>query len=201
MKKSWILLALLTGCLGLSAQENKSLSFSADWVHSSRHGMMGPGYTLSFQRHLRGPLWMEAGASYGIASRSVERDREVNQVRMLDLNYHHAGYAFFAGPLVHLGKPSGLSVEVSTGFALGYQSNVFDRNHYEILTDSEYVYGTTDVVYDTEVVEGLFPGARAALRIQVPLGPAWALLAGGEASVYHVGIPLFKASLGVRCHF
>ena len=198
MKKPIILLALLLGSGTLWSQERGSLLFSGSYLNMPRYGMQGAGYTVSYQHNLRSWLGLEAGGGYSLGSRTIERNQTVNNVTLLDLNYHHAAYSLYAAPVLKAGNGRAVSVALFAGPVITWQSNVFDMNRYEMPESPAYTGRMTDIVYVNRVLEGTFFGGIAGCRMNIRTGDNWSLNFGANVMGIIKAVSSVNAILGIK---
>jgi len=182
MKKQIIFLALLFGCSTLWSQEKGSLGLSGSYVYMPQYRMHGAGYTISLRHSMKPWLSLEVGGGYTLGSRTIERNETVNNVRLLDLNYHHAAYSLYAAPVLRAGNSRTVSLELFAGPVITWQSNVFDLNHYEMPESPDYIGRMTNIEYVNRVLEGTFFGGIAGCRINVRTGEKWNVNLGVNAT-------------------
>ena len=192
-----ILMALMIGGGTLWSQEKASLLFTGSYVHMPQYRMHGTGYTLSYQHNLRSWLSLETGGGFILASRTIERNQIVNNVMLLDLNYHHAAYNLYAAPVLKAGNGKAVSLDLFAGPVITWQSNVFDMNRYKIPED-QATGRMTDIVYVNRVVEGTFFGGIAGCRANVRTGENWQVNFGVSAMGIIKAVSSVSASIGVR---
>lgn len=180
MKKLIIFLAFLTGSGTLWSQEKGSLGFSGSFVYIPQYRMHGAGYTISLRHSLKPWLSLEVGGGYALGSRTIERNETVNEVRLLDLNYHHAAYSLYAAPVIKAGSCSAVTMDFFAGPVITWQSNVFDLNRYELPESPDYINRMTDIVYLNRVLEGTFFGGIAGCRVNVRAGENWSVNLGAS---------------------
>jgi len=198
MNKLIIAFILLTGSSNLHSQERASVMFTGSFVSFPEFRMKGAGYTLSFQQHFLPKFAVELGAGYALASHTILRGEIVNNVRLLELNYHHAGYNFYAAPVLKIGNGKALSLDLFAGVVINYQSNVLDESHYEMPESPDYIGRITDIVYDNKVVEGTFPGGIVGCRIKARTGERWRVFGSLSAMGIPKGVSSVNAGLGVQ---
>lgn len=197
MKRLIIAILALTSAGTLWSQEKESLLLSGAYVNMPQYRMQGAGYTVSFQHRLSQLVSLEAGAGYTVTSRTIKRDEVINDVRLLDLNYHHAGYHFYAVPVLKIGGDRMVSLDLFAGPVVNYQSNVFDRNRYEITDSSPYIGRMTNIVYVNKVQEGTFFGGIAGLRINARTGENWRVSLAVNALFILRAVSSANANLGI----
>ncbi|MDF1560604.1 MAG: hypothetical protein P1P83_10415 [Bacteroidales bacterium] len=198
MKKLFILLALLMGTGTLWSQEKESILFTGSYEYMPEYRMQGAGYTVSYQHNLKPWLSLEAGGGYTLASRTIERNQTVNNVTLLDLNYHHAAYSLYAAPGLKAGKGRAVSVDLFAGPVIAWQSNVFDLNRYEMPEGPAYTGSMTDIVYVNRVLEGTFFGGIAGCRVNIRTGENWSLNFGANAMGIIKAVSSVNATLGIK---
>jgi len=198
MKKLIISMILLAVGGALWSQENGSLNFSGSYIYMPQYRMSGAGYTISLQQSLKPWLRLEIGGSYTLGSRTIKRNKTVNNVRLLDLDYHHAAYSLHVAPVVTTGNAGVASLELFAGPVITWQSNVFDLNHYEMPESPGYIGRMTDIVYVNRVVEGTFFGGIAGCRVNVRTGENWQVNFGVSAMGIIKAVSSVSASIGVR---
>ncbi len=198
MKRLIIALVMLTSAGTLWSQGKESLLLSGSYVNMPQYGMQGAGYTVSFQHRVSRLFSLEAGAGYIVTSRTIKRDEIINNVRLLDLNYHHAGYHFYAAPVLKIGGNRAISLDLFAGPVVNYQSNVFDRNRYELLDSSPYIGRMTNIVYVNKVREGTFFGGIAGFRINARTGENWRVHLNVSAMGIYRAVSSLNASLGMQ---
>jgi hypothetical protein len=198
MKKLIIMLALVICAGTIKSQEMGSLLFSGSYVHMPEYRMNGAGYTVSYQHNLRSWLSLEGGAGYVLASHTIERDETVNNVRLLDLNFHHAAYSLHAAPVLKAGNGRAVSLDLFAGPVITWQSNVFDLNRYEMPESPAYISRMTDIVYVNKVLEGPFFGGIAGFKVNLKAGENWRFNFGISATGIIKAVSSVSASLGFR---
>lgn len=197
MKRLIIALVMLTSAGALWSQEKESLLLSGSYVNMPQYMMQGAGYTVSFQHRLSQLFSLEAGIGYTVTSRTIKRDKIINNVRLLDLNYHHAGYHLYAAPVLKIGGDRAISLDLFAGPVVNYQSNVFDRNRYEILDTSPYISSMANIVYVNKVQEGTFFGGIAGFKINARTGENWRVNLSVNALGILKAVSSVNASLGL----
>ncbi|HCM60337.1 MAG TPA: hypothetical protein DIS74_08205 [Bacteroidales bacterium] len=198
MKKQIILLALLIGSGTLWSQERGSLNLSGSYVYMPQYRMQGAGYTVSLQHNLKPWLSLEAGGGYTLGVRTIKRNETVNDVRLLDLNYHHAAYSLYAAPVLKAGSGRTVSLELFAGPVITWQSNVFDLNRYEMPERPDYIGSMTNIVYVNRVLEGTFFGGIAGCRVNIRTGENWSLNLGVNTMGIIKAVSSVSASIGIR---
>lgn len=198
MKKLIIAFALLIVAGTLWSQEKGSILFSGSFISMPQYQMLGVGYTVSLQHRLAPLLSLEAGAGYALASHTIKRDEMVNNVRLLNLNYHHGGYSLYVAPVLKIGKGKTISLDIFTGPVVSYQSNVFDLNRYEMPEGPPYISRMSNIVYNNKVLEGTFIGGIAGFRLSAMAGENWKINGGCNAMGIWKAVSSFNASLGVQ---
>lgn len=198
MKKLIIAIVMLASAGSLWSQEKESLLLSGCYVNMPQYGMQGAGYTVSFQHRVSRVFSLEAGAGYTVTSRTIKRGEIINDVRLLDLNYHHAGYHFYAAPVLKIGGESAFTVDFYAGPVMNYQSNVFDRNRYEMPDSPPYIGRMTNIVYVNKVQEGTYFGGIAGCRVNVRAGENWKVHLGVNTMGIIKAVSSVNASLGIR---
>ena len=198
MKKLIIACGLLIVAGALWSQEKESILFSGSFVSMPQYQMLGAGYTVSFQHHLKPHISLEAGVNYTLASHTVQRNETVNNVRLLDLNYHHGGYSLYVAPVLKIGKGKAISLDIFAGPVVTYQSNVFDLNRYQLPESPSYISRMTDIVYNNEVKEGAFFGGIAGCRVSAMTGENWRVNCGFNAMGILKAVSSFNASMGIQ---
>ena len=142
-------------------------------------------------------LSLEAGGAYTLGSRTIKRDETVNNVRLLDLNYHHAAYSLYAAPVITAGSGRAVSLELYGGPVITWQSNVFDLNRYELPDSPDYTVRMTDIVYVNRVLEGTFFGGIAGCRVSVQAAEKWQVNLGVNAMGIIKAVSSVNVSIGV----
>ncbi len=198
MKKLIIAFGLLIMAGTLWSQDKGSILLSGSFVSMPQYQMLGAGYTVSFQQHLKPMISLEAGVVYTLASHTIKRDEMVNNVRLLDLNYHHGGYSFYAAPVLNIGRGKTISLDIFAGPVVSYQSNVFDLNRYQLPESPPYISRMTDIVYNNKVLEGTFIGGIAGFRLSARAGENWRVNCGFNAMGILKAVSSFNASLGIQ---
>jgi len=198
MNKLLLAIILLTGANNLYSQEKASLLFTGSFVSCPEFRMKGTGYSLAFQQHFHARFALELGGGYSLASFSNERGEIVNDVRLLELNYHHAGYSFYAAPVLKIGNSKIIGMDLFAGAVISYQSYVLDQYHYELPESPDYIVRMFDIVYGNKVVEGAFPGGIAGCRIKVKTGERWSVLGNLIAIGIPKGVSSVNAGLGIQ---
>jgi len=198
MKKLIIFLAFLTGSVTLWSQEKGSLGFSGSYVYMPQYRMHGAGYTISFRHSMKYWLSLEVGGGYTLGSRTIERNETVNDVRLLDLNYHHAAYSLYAAPVIKAGSGSAVTLDFFAGPVITWQSNVFDLNRYEMPESPDYIGRMTNIVYLNRVLEGTFFGGIAGCRVNVRTGENWRVNFGISTTGIIKAVSSVNASIGIR---
>lgn len=198
MNKQIIMLALLISGGTLWSQERGSLDLSGSYVYIPQYRMHGAGYTVSLQHNLKPWLSLEAGGGYTLGSRTIKRNETVNEVRLLDLNYHHAAYSLYAAPVLKAGSGRTMSVELFAGPVITWQSNVFDLNRYEMPERPDYIGRMPNIVYVNRILEGTFFGGIAGCRANIRTGENWSLNLGASAVGIIKAVSSVSANIGVR---
>ncbi|NLD63053.1 MAG: hypothetical protein GX646_04095 [Bacteroidales bacterium] len=198
MKKILISMALLISVSALWSQEKGSILFTGSYAYMPEYRMQGAGYTVSYQHNLKPWLSLETGAGYTLASRTIERNQTLNNVTLLDLNYHHAAYSLYAAPVLKAGNGRVVSVDLFAGPVITWQSNVFDMNRYEMPESPAYTGRMTDIVYVNRVLEGTFFGGIAGCRVNVRTGENWRVNFGISATGIIKAVSSVSAIIGVR---
>ncbi len=198
MKKQIILLALLITGSTLWSQEQGSLSLSGSYAYMPQYRMHGAGYTVSLQHNLKPWLSLEAGGGYTLGARTIERNETVNDVRLLDLNYHHAAYSLYAAPVLKAGSGNTVSLELFAGPVITWQSNVFDLNRYEMPERPDYIGSMTDIVYVNRILEGTFFGGTAGCRVNVRAAEKWQVNLGVNATGIIKAVSSVNINIGVN---
>jgi len=181
------------------SQEKSGILFTGSFVNLPEYRMKGGGYTVSFQREIHHSLFLELGAGYSLASHSNVRGDIVNGVRLLELNYHSAGYKFYLAPVVKVGKSKAVSLDIYAGPVINYQSNVMDQYHYEMPPGLQG--RITDIVYGNSVKEGSFPGGIGGCRIKARMSGNWSLFGSLSGMWIPKGISSIDAGLGFQFHW
>jgi len=197
MKRFTLLLAIAAIGLTGTAQERSSLLFSGDYIYMPGYQLHGTGYSLAYQREIKSWFYLEGGASYALASRCLERGNVVNDVQLLDLYYHHAGYNFYGLALSKIALGSKLELDLFMGPLLSYQSNVFDVNHYLILEETGSVQNYPDNIYKNEAQEGLFFGGKAGFRLAAHMGSDWSIFAGSQINAVIGAESYLQTGMGI----
>ncbi len=198
MKKLIISLILIAGAGTLWSQDKGSLTISGSYMYMPQYRMHGAGYTLSLQHSLKPWLSLEAGGGYTLGARTIERNETVNDVRLLNLNYHHAAYSLYAAPVLKARSSRAVSLELYAGPVITWQSNVFDLNRYEMPESPDYIGRMTNIVYVNRVLEGTFFGGIAGFRVNLRTGENWEVNLGVNATGIIKAVSSVNASIGIR---
>jgi hypothetical protein len=198
MKRIIIAIALLAMAGSIWSQDSKSLLIEGSWSGMPQYRMQGAGYALSYQHSLLKLISLEAGAGFIVTSRTIERDQVVGDVRLLDLNYHHAGYYLYAAPVLKIGRERAVSLDLYAGPVVNYQSSVFDRNRYEMTESPDFIGRMTDIVYTNKVLEGTFFGGITGCRVNVRVGENWKMHLGVNTIGILKAVSSVNASIGVQ---
>jgi hypothetical protein len=196
MKRITLLIVIAAIGLTASSQTRSSVLFSGAYVYMPGNQLHGAGYSLAYQQEINAWFHLEGGASYVLASNTIERDEVVNAVQLLDLCFHHAGYNFYGLALSRMPLGKSLEFDLFAGPLLSYQSNVFDVSHYLILEETVSIPNYPDNIYKNEAQEGLFFGGKAGFRLAARLGSVWTIFAGGHVNAVIGAESSLHTSLG-----
>lgn len=197
MKRLIIAIVMMIPAVALWSQEKESLLLSGSYVNMPQYGMQGAGYTVTFSHPVSKLFGLEAGAGYTVTTRTIKRGEIINDVRLLDLNYHHGGYHLYAAPVLRIGGDGAVTLDLFAGPVVNYQSNVFDRNRYEMPDSPPYIGRMTNIVYVNKVQEGTFFGGIAGCRVNVRTGENWRVNLGVNAMGILKAVSSVNASLGI----
>jgi len=180
MKRLILFISILIGSLETFSQTNKAIQLTANYINLPAWQMNGGGYSISYQQQVSKWLHVEMGGGYEISMSRVERDYTLNNVRLLNLYYHHAAYYLYGVPLSKIKLGSKMSFDLYAGPVVSYQSNVYDKYHYQILDESGSVSNSPDIIYENNSQEGAFIGGIAGARMSLFISPKWTINAAAN---------------------